>query len=477
MHQEGKSRNRQLLMLLTITVLANVPFLSPEVVFAHDTLHKFAIFHYVYSHLYFFGEFPRWIPVLAYGIPADYHLFLQQPTDLIVMLLGRLLNLTDALLLFKIGTILSQCIFAFGLLLLSERCYRSRLTVFLVCVGAVLTNSWLTQMAYTLGVGYLIPLVLYFLLRFMEDKAPAHLWTAAILETYSLFGVAPYVAPIHLLILVTFSSVFMLKDRSLILDFCRWRNFVHPLFFVFAGFLLLLGRFLLESVQGLDIIDAHRDPESGNLYLWAFLTYGHKPLAALVLALVKGDVAYGDLTLFIGVLPLATLGYALVRRRDVRFLAVAMVALVLFWLSQGGWFAELLHRWFPLMNKCRTLSHIVNLGRLFLLLMGGFGIDQLLLDLGDEPQNHADDVPACGTSTHAPGRGGVFRRPDGEPAQRRFARFPAQRRPRGGCGRLAGPLLTSGASSFMPYCLPPWPFCRSSHGGRPGPARFSWPFT
>lgn len=41
--------------LLAVTVLANVPYLSPGVVFLHDTLNNFIFFHLVYG----FAPFQR----------------------------------------------------------------------------------------------------------------------------------------------------------------------------------------------------------------------------------------------------------------------------------------------------------------------------------------------------------------------------------------------------------------------------------
>src|SRR5206468_378879 len=102
------------------------------------------------------------------------------------------------------------------------------------------------------------------------SKASVHLWTAAMLETYSAIGMAPYVAPVHLLVLIAFVIPFLLREPTLFLDFFRWRNFVHPLFFVFVAFAVCLVLFVMGSFRGLDIIDEERDPVTGNVTLADF---------------------------------------------------------------------------------------------------------------------------------------------------------------------------------------------------------------
>jgi hypothetical protein len=133
--------NRPLLLLLGLVLLVNLPFLSPRLIFVHDTLVKFNFYHYVYSQLFFDGELPRWVPYIYYGLPADFLLFAIQPTDWILLPIGWLLGVTDAMLLFKIGMILNQGLFALGMYLLCRRYYERALAVLLISCGAVLTNS------------------------------------------------------------------------------------------------------------------------------------------------------------------------------------------------------------------------------------------------------------------------------------------------------------------------------------------------
>jgi hypothetical protein len=64
---------------------------------------------------------------------------------------------------------------------------------------------------------------------------------------------------------------------------------------------------------------------------------------------------------------------------------VALVTLALFWFSLGGWFTTLTYYCFPMMKKYRFVSAVWNFLRVFALLLGGFGFEQILRDLRGRP--------------------------------------------------------------------------------------------
>ena len=119
-------------------------------------------------------------------------------------------------------------------------------------------------------------------------------------------------------------------------------------------------------------------------------------MAGLVIAFARGDVPHSSIVVFVGILPLAGAAYGLARRRDACFLAFALVALVLFWFSQGGWFATLLYYTFPFMSIHRHPSHVLNVAKIFVLVLGGLGIDQLLHDLQSRRPTEEKELPRWG---------------------------------------------------------------------------------
>ena len=384
MRQRLRTADGNLLALLFITALANVPFLSPNLVFTHDTLNNFIFFQFAYSELFLHSSLPRWIPLMGYGIPFDFNLMSSLlPSDYVLMAGGWLFGIRDVLLLSKLSMVLSQCFFILGLYLLGRRVFTLMMSVWMVCLGALFTNAWLANCLLTFTVFYLLPLVLYFLLLFLQSEKPVYLWLAALVEIASLPGTLGYIAPIHLFIIVAFLVPFFCHEPGKIALFWRRSTWLHPLFFVFSFFLLIVGLIIF----GMDaaLLSVFRDQRTGNVALDVFLSEYRQPLAGMLSALVKGNVATGDMTLFIGVLPLATLALALVSRRDAIFLGFLSVAFFLFWLSLGGYFAMAGYHAFPLLKKYHQLSHLFNILKVFLLILGGFGFDQLLHSIRFDP--------------------------------------------------------------------------------------------
>ena len=153
--------------LLALTVLINMPMLSPELLFSNDTLHAFIFFHFAYTDLILYDEVPRWIPYLGFGATFDFNLWNTiQPSDYFVMAVGWLCGVRDTLLLYKWSLILSQCFLVLGLYLLSRRFFTSMLTVWMVCLGGLMTTTWMFCAPWCLTSFYLTPLVLWCLLRF-----------------------------------------------------------------------------------------------------------------------------------------------------------------------------------------------------------------------------------------------------------------------------------------------------------------------
>ena len=191
------------------------------------------------------------------------------------------------------------------------------LTVWMVCLGGLLTTSWIFCTPWSLTAFYLLPLVLWFVLRFLESKNPAHLWLAGLTEGVSLLGTVPYIAPLHLFIVLVFLVPFLCREPGLYRTFLNWRNFIHPLFFAFVGYYVLIGTW----ISGIDAVwtAPGRDFDTGNVPLNTFLgrnlrDANRQPLALMLRMLVKGDLYYGEFANYLGILPLLTILYALLRR-------------------------------------------------------------------------------------------------------------------------------------------------------------------
>src|SRR5208283_4633880 len=162
-----------LALVLLLTIACWLPYFSDTVRPFHDSAYVYECFHYFYNELFVNGEFARWAPYGAYGTQADIYQNGLHPTAYVVGLLGLLLHVKRTLVLVKASILLNEALFAFGLYLLGGELYRLRFTRLLITIGGVLSVSWLQQSFLNLGVFYLLPLTMYFLLRFFKTGSAA----------------------------------------------------------------------------------------------------------------------------------------------------------------------------------------------------------------------------------------------------------------------------------------------------------------
>ena len=146
-------------------------------------------------------------------------------------LLGLLLRIKNTLVLFEASILVNEALLAYGLYLLGGELYRLRLTRLLITLGGVLSVSWLQQSLLNLGVFYLLPLTMYFLVRFFKTGRAAHLGLAGLVEICSNATGVPYFAPLKGVILLVFAiplcfqypqAMRTLLTRKGLLDPCLW---------------------------------------------------------------------------------------------------------------------------------------------------------------------------------------------------------------------------------------------------------------
>ncbi len=377
--------NLDLVALTLLLFVVNAPFLSGRFVPIHDTVQTFQGFHYFYSHFLLEGELPRWYSVGTFGTPSGFwQLVYLTPASYACMLVGRILHVESALPLFKLSLIIEQLILLVGIYKLSRLLFRSRASVFLVCVGVLGSAVWYSQIWWSLRIYYMVPLVLYFLASFFIRRQPHHLWLAAITFVISLVGNLMYFGVLWL---------FMVLVVVILLTWKHWRAW-GSLFRLslanLASFVLFLGisaaylMFVMYSFEGVEIGVGGRDPETGKTPLLIFLTYGGLvDMPVMFHMLLFGWPIHTpwsghmDNTVYMGLLPLALVGYALVKVRNARFFAFAGAALFVLWLSGAGGFARLMY-YMPGFSLFRHLGLVYPLAKVLLLVCAGFGLDEFL---------------------------------------------------------------------------------------------------
>jgi hypothetical protein len=375
--------NPDLPALAAAVVLINLPYLSPHFVPPHDAGAVFGLFSYFYNNLLAAHELPLWMCYGTYGIPSGVHQvdFLTAPSYFF-MAVGAVFQVRDPKAIFVLSVVGEQLLFVLGVYLLSRRLFADRLTTLIVGFGAVFGVVCYWQIFMNFRIHHLIPLALYFLLRFTEEKRPEFLWMTGVTLWLDGLGSPPYVYPMVALAVGAFAVALgapfwrafaSLRERS-------WRN--GAAFGAFVLTAVAVALLLHGALDGAQIVSVDRDSDSGKVDLATYLSYGGTTgpgiLASFlgILPRVSGGLDH-ELNHYIGILPLVGLIPAALRCRNRYFLALVVMAAVMFLISLGGTFACLAYR-LPVMSYFRHVGYMTTFSKVALLLAGGFGIEELL---------------------------------------------------------------------------------------------------
>ena len=385
------------LALLLVLILINCVFWNDSSWLQHDTLGAFQVFYFFYNDWFYHGELPRWIPFGMYGRQSDVlQIMILTPASYFSILVGWLLKVKNVLLVFKLSVFFEQLMLLVGTYLLSRLLYRSRVTAFFVCVGIVTSTVWFIQIFLNLRFYYLLPMILYFFLRFLKEKDISDLWISGIVFVASLFGNAFHFAAMYLFILLIIGVSLVAQGRGAISDVPQFK-FRPTAWFLLCVLVLMMLAYLYPVSQVPRYLTSYvidRSSESFTSNVEQFLIYGRNTGLQKFLGLMyAGPVDIGhpmglDYTMYVGFLPLLFLVYAIknVHQPDFRAIGLATLVLVSFSLADASWVARFAYHMSPFMPFYRHIGLIGGLLRLFILLVAGFGLDRYLADVGTRDQ-------------------------------------------------------------------------------------------
>jgi hypothetical protein len=380
-----KTCRLDLLFLIGVVLLINMPFLVGRCMTVHDTKYVLGIFDYFYGNYLFTGELPRWMAYGLYGNDASvYHVMVMTGPSYLAFFFGKILGITDSLFLFCITHCLEHLLLLLGMYLLSRKLFVERTTVFCVCFTVVSTVMWSEQMFWNFRLYYLFPFAFYFLLRLKEEEKGQFAWLAAMMAVLGPLGSPLYFYPLWGFILTVFSLSLFWGDLRLITrcmsQFTLKNGCAALIFFVFAG---LFAGTLWKALDNLTFFSNLRY-EYGFVPLLVFLTYGGHDLAELLKELLlpsaninSGIGDYRGMNDYIGMVGIFCLPLALWKLDCSKVRAIAITAFGLFVLSRGGILACAAY-FSPGMWLFRHVGYTAALLKLLLLLLAGFGLDLLI---------------------------------------------------------------------------------------------------
>jgi len=380
----SKKFNIDFCALLLILLCVNIPLSQKFMLPLRDSMNTFGMFYYFYNEYFFHGTIAQWSPFNVYGMPAHYtQLVSLTPASYLFLFLGKLFQIKNVMLLFKVSMLFEQLVFLMGMYFLSRTLYRRRITIFIICVSAIACNVWLSQIYFNFRIYYTFPLISYFIILFFSKKSPGHLCCAIIIGIISTLGVLPYFALLWIfLFFILFLSLYY-----------QYRVPTNKLFKLSAsnvvGFsltvlLALAFFFFFKNITHFVSISAPNRLPGGGTDLKTFLTYGGNPdlfevlksfLFAKPLYLSTG--AWLDNTVYLGLLPFIFFFWALFKVRGKKHIAFLTVLFVLVCFSLGGMTAALIYK-LPGMSYYRHVGLVFGLLKIIVLICAGFGLDQFL---------------------------------------------------------------------------------------------------
>jgi hypothetical protein len=380
----ARPARRDLFVLVLFTAALGAPFLDPRVVPMHDTFYCFSNFHAFYGHFFFTGELLQWLPYGAYGLPSALQQVISfSPLDYVAALAGRILRVGDAMLLFKLARLGEQMLFAAGTWILARALFARRATALALGIAAAGTVVWYAQIWFEVRFFYLLPLVLFCVVRFEQSRRGEWLWLALLACVAWSLGNVPYFVPLWALtLMVIVAPLAWGWGRDLPRALVPTRRSA-PLA---AASVIAAAASLYLTLHSLDFVvirEPGRDPLEFDVDLETFLTWGGRARPDVVAqSLLLGAPVHlpwsmgRDNSAYIGLLPLAGLALALLRERSRVFAGLVAMIVLLVGLSLGGIFAMVLF-YVPLLSQFRHISLVYGMVKTLLILASGFGVERL----------------------------------------------------------------------------------------------------
>lgn len=378
-------------ILVLFAGFINLPFFLNKTPIYHDTLAHYIAFYNTYNSFFFHAELPRWLPYTSFGVSSDFFIFL--PTDYFFMLVGSLLKIINVLFLYKASFFATQLIYLLGTYTLARDIFKSRFSIWLVCLCAAGSLMLRDQIGWGFSYFYLLPWMLFYFRKLIIDKNPFPFF---FLSVISLLGCLPYFTVIVFFQFFVFFILLWIVNRRQI--FCGYKapckssvliNIIKCLglfAFVFAYFYILF-----HSKDLIQILSVGRDPESFGVSLQTFLSYGgHIGLKKFIFFITPIHLAtsFSDLHIYLGLTLWICVVYGIFRSKEPLFAVFFVLAAVVFLFSLGSYFSVFCYYFMPGMKLFRHIGLTANLLRFYVPILAGFGLQALLNDIAKQKDNN-----------------------------------------------------------------------------------------
>ncbi len=374
------------LILLLLLLLLDTRYLT--IGLWDNTLFTAFYFHPYYEEILTHNQIPLWFPYFAYGGTAEAGFILTGSVEWFTILIGKLLNISNSLLLFRLSFVLRDGVFLFGMYLLSVFLFRRRSTVNLVCIS---TLCILTPLVRIHSVAFYIitwfPLTLLFLLLFFRQRRPEYLWLTGIVGVISCFGLIYFIV-LYVVVILTIFAVLLYYHRDIwrCVPARTWSNLATFLVFIFlaGGFVYLH----LSTLRGVTFLRSDRDVVTGLPTFTSVVQTSKGVILPNVIHSLVGvipeKISFKEQTtaafniLYVGFLPLVLFGVALLKERIPIFKSLFWAGFVFVWIGLLGFFTLAFYSCFPFFATMRWYFLLSNVLLCIIALGAGFGWEHFL---------------------------------------------------------------------------------------------------
>lgn len=356
----------------------------------HDTFQFSQITHYIFSESVLNGHLPLWYPYMMYGLDTNWYLaFTMGPSLVFLLPFAKLFPHVNFLNFLYLSFFIDELILFTGSYLLARQILGDKLSAGYVALTVAGSTLWHSQVWFNLHLFYMMPMALYFLLRGIKEASLWRVMAAGFVMAVGFYGNLPYFPPLQALFMSIIAVALCWTYRRTPSDIVNGKTLkdTRVWFFLLLLAFLAIG-YVVLNFYGVDHINYNVGREKNNTVdMWNFLDYGTGSTLFKLSEAFTGTTWSLDVSFYAGILAFALAVFGLIWRPDREQLPWLAGFLFVMLFSLGGkTVVAPLTYYFPGMNYFRHVGLTTPIAKMFLILLSGFGLKQLMsvIDGGEE---------------------------------------------------------------------------------------------
>ncbi len=387
-----------ILIIMCVAFLANIAGFKYGYYPRHDTLTVYQFFSYFYSEIIHNKEIPLWLPYTAYGIPSDsYLIFSFGPFQYLTLFIGYIFKIENTLRLFVLSLIFDSAFLMFGAYLFLKHILRDKLPVIIAVTFIGLIAQYDVQLYWNFKILLPIPISLYFAHKFTETLNPAYVIAGIANLLLWSFGSLAYVMPLQFYTISCycfFLIVFTLKLRDINKNNIRnlyervkfqMKNRKNQICCILLFIIIGLCISIIITIQHVVINQMTYSASAGReldlkVSVHSYIHHGGYIGWGKILEMLNG-IPYCDnfLLPFTGIV---CISFAIIgifsKNKTKSHIALIMATLFIIAFSVKNTYVARIIYYLPGMNLFRHIAYVITIGKVFVIMLAGFGIQTCL---------------------------------------------------------------------------------------------------